>query len=67
METHSRFFPGESHGQRSLEGYPPWSRKELEVTEHESTEISLGACLSCFQLSLAILQPPPNLCDFMHW
>ena len=27
------FFPGESHGQRSLEGYSPWDCKELDKTE----------------------------------
>ena len=27
------FLPGESLGQRSLEGYRPWSRKELDMTE----------------------------------
>ena len=27
------FLPGESHGQRSLEGYSPWGRRELETTE----------------------------------
>ena len=27
------FLPGESHGQRSLEGYCPWSRKESDMTE----------------------------------
>ncbi|MGE2787554.1 hypothetical protein ACQHMI_25705, partial [Escherichia coli] len=27
------FLPGESHGQRSLVGYSPWSCKELNVTE----------------------------------
>ena len=34
------FFPGESHGQRSLVGYSPWVRKELDTTEvtyHAST------------------------------
>ena len=25
--------PGESHGQRSLVGYSPWSHKELDTTE----------------------------------
>ena len=25
--------PGESHGQRSLAGYSPWDRKELDMTE----------------------------------
>ena len=27
------FLPGESHGQRSLAGYPPWGRKESDTTE----------------------------------
>ena len=27
------FLLGESHGQRRLAGYSPWSRKELDMTE----------------------------------
>ena len=27
------FLPGEAHGQRSLVGYGPWGRKELDTTE----------------------------------
>ena len=27
------FLPGESRGQRSLAGYSPWDRKELDTTE----------------------------------
>ena len=27
------FLPGESHGERSLMGYSPWGRKELDTTE----------------------------------
>ena len=27
------FLPGEFHGKRSLEGYNPWSHKELDMTE----------------------------------
>ena len=27
------FMPGESHGQRSLEGYSPWRCKESDITE----------------------------------
>ena len=27
------FLPGESRGQKSLAGYSPWSRKELDTTE----------------------------------
>ena len=33
----SAFLPGESHGQRSLEGYSPFSLKELDATERLST------------------------------
>ena len=28
MATTPEFLPGESHGQRSLEGYSPWGHKE---------------------------------------
>ena len=28
------FLPGKFHGQRSLEGYSPWGRKESDTTEH---------------------------------
>ena len=27
------FLPGESHGQRSLEGYSPWGHKESDMTD----------------------------------
>ena len=30
------FFPGESHGQRSLVGCSPWGRKESDMTERLS-------------------------------
>ena len=29
----SVFLPGESHGQRSLAGYNPWGRKDLDTPE----------------------------------
>ena len=31
------FLPGESHGQRSLVGYSPWGREQLDMTEWLST------------------------------
>ena len=31
------FLPGKSHGQRTLEGYSAWGRKESNITEHLST------------------------------
>ena len=33
--------PGESHGQRSLEGYSPWGRKELNTTDQLTFSLSL--------------------------
>ena len=37
METNPVFLPGEFHGQGSLEGYSPWGRKELDMTERLNT------------------------------
>ena len=34
IATHSSILDGESHGQRKLEGYGPWGRKESDTTEH---------------------------------
>ena len=39
------FLPGEFHGQRSLAGYSPWSRKESDTTErltHNTKTMSFG-------------------------
>ena len=33
MATHPVFLPRESHGHRSLVGYSPQGRKELDMTE----------------------------------
>ena len=33
LATHSSILSGEFHGQKSLEGYSPWSRKESDTTE----------------------------------
>ena len=32
MATHSSILAGKSHGQRSLVGYSPWGRKQLDRT-----------------------------------
>ena len=32
------FLPGESHGRRSLVGYSPWGRKELDMTKCKKKE-----------------------------
>ena len=38
------FLPRKFHGQRSLEGYSPWGRKESDTTEnaHNRSELSLS-------------------------
>ena len=35
------FWPGELHGQRSLEGYSPWSHKESDTAEQTSLYLKL--------------------------
>ena len=37
MQSTPVFLPGESHGQRSLEGYSSWGHKELDTAEQLST------------------------------
>ena len=51
------FLSGKSHGQRSLAGYSPWSRKESDTTEHmnvlKSTELyTLKLCEFYLNLKL---------------
>ena len=50
------FLPGESHGQRSLEGYRPWGCKELDTAEWLSTAQGLTT-LGCLQ---SILEAPAD-------
>ena len=49
------FFPGESHGQRSLVGYGPCSHKELDTTEQ------LNTCLCNIKTDVLKLKPLVNL------
>ena len=54
------FLPGESHGQKSLAGYSPWSHKELATTErararahtHTHTHTQCFLFILCFFVSL---------------
>ena len=48
------FLPGEFHGQRSLEGYSPWGRKEPDRTERLSLSF-LKMILQFFFFCLMIL------------
>ena len=40
MQPTPVFLPTESHGQRSLEGYSPWSCKESDRTERPALSLS---------------------------
>ena len=42
MTTPPIFLPGESHGQRSLAGYSPWSHKESDMTKRLSTHMHIA-------------------------
>ena len=44
LEEGMVFLPGESHGQRSLKGYSPWSCKESDRTEQLSLTYIITLC-----------------------
>ena len=43
------FWPGESHGQRSLEGYSPWGCKELDMTKSLIPRLCFSKTKTLFQ------------------
>ena len=47
MAVHSSILAGESHGQRSLEGYSSWGHKESNTTER----LTLSLCIKIIRLS----------------
>ena len=64
------FLPGESHGQRNLEGYSPWGCKELDTTEWLSTHTRYTLGNLRMRIvegirSLKFLAPPTNF--FIFW
>ena len=50
------FLPGESHQQKSLAGYSPWGRKELDTTEQLSTQEIEEEPGHCVMLARVLLQ-----------
>ena len=54
MATHFIFLPGKSHGQRSLVGYSPWGRKELDMNEQLITVSSQA--LQCLGLHASTVE-----------
>ena len=45
MATTPVFFPGKPRGQRSLVGYSPWGREELDMTGHGHIYVCMFVCL----------------------
>ena len=43
-----QFLPGESYGQRSLEGYSPYSHKESDMTEATCTHAHILIIPKCY-------------------
>ena len=51
------FLPAESHGQRSLEGYSPWTHKDSDTTEQTFT----------FTISVNQNWPGPGKLGCINW
>ena len=49
------FLPGKFHGLKSLEGYNPWVRKELDMIEPLSTHIHLSDTMLSIYLDMGVL------------
>ena len=59
------FLPGESHGQWSLAGYSPWSRKESDMTEWLHFHFHLnGATLSIKSTCFTVCNSAPSKTQF---
>ena len=50
------FFPGESYGRRSLAGYSPWGRRELDTSEATEHACSLQGSLKMPLFKLCVSQ-----------
>ena len=49
------FLPGKFHGQRSLEGYSPWSQKESDKTEWLTLSFSIKEMSQLYLIKASIL------------
>ena len=49
------FFPGEFHGQRSLVGYSPWSRKKSDMTKQLMLSLFFTFYIKAMLLSFFVL------------
>ena len=57
MATTPVFLPGEPHGQRSLEDFSPWGRKESDTTKHSTLLEKRQHALNTFILLSTVIIP----------
>ena len=55
------FLPGEFHGQRSLEGYSPWGRKESNMTERLTLQYARADLERCSNAVCELYQDDDGL------
>ena len=70
MTTPPIFLPGESHGQRSLAGYSPWSHKESDMTKRLSTHMHIAwyiVSVDCTGLEKALAAHSGPLARKIPW
>ena len=61
MATHTPlFWPGKSHGQKSLTSYSPWGCKELDMTEQLNTYLTRLSLPAHSLISLGTLASNPS-------
>ena len=61
MATHTPlFWPGKSHGQKSLTSYGPWGCKELDTTEKLNTYLTRLSLPAHSLISLGTLASNPS-------
>ena len=59
--------PGESHGQRSLEGHSPWSCKESDTTEHTCMQCKFIEIMHYFDKYFLESQRLMHMCMLSHF
>ena len=47
------FLPGKSHGQRTLAGYSPWDREELDMIQQPNNSERESTCKSAMLISFS--------------
>ena len=60
------FLPGKSHGRRSLVGYSPWCRKELDTTERLHFHFHTKIGMIQRRLAWPLHKDDTRICETVH-